>query len=119
MTTSYANDPLPNFDASDQLDFPNNPQLNQTHTGKNGVNYYCAQVNPTVWLIVEQGADQGQRLWQRDPSDSSIYPIFAGDDVDIIDEAGNATTIIKSGGRGETAGIKSDNYFFSHLPLLE
>lgn len=109
-------------DSGVRLDFPSNPQINQQYTAQNGVAYICVATDPTVWQVVEVSSNQGQRLWFRNSDDNSIQPIFPGDDVLVIDTAGNATTRIFSGGQAgnttELPGIRAENYFFKHLPPL-
>jgi hypothetical protein len=100
-----------------QIDFPP-ASLDQQFTAQNGIVYICTSVNPVVWEVVSQTANTGQRLWNRDGANNSIYPIFAGDDVLIRDVAGNATTTITSGGGSEIPSLKTDNLLFAHMPPL-
>ena len=100
------------------LDFPPSPVVDQQYTASNGVSYVCVSADPVVWQVVDVSANQGQRLWFRNADDNSIQPIFAGDDVLVIDSAGNATTRIISGGQDEIPAIKADNILFNHMPSL-
>jgi hypothetical protein len=101
-----------------QIDFPPNPALNQQFTAQNGIVYFCSNVSPIVWEVVSQTGNTGQRLWNRDGSTNSIYPIYPGDDVHIRDTAGNITTSITSGGPGEIASVKTDNLLFAQMQPL-
>ena len=105
-------------DSGVALDFPPNPVVDQRYTAENGVAYICVVADPVVWQVVDVASNQGQRLWFRNSDDNSIQPIFAGDDVLVIDTAGNATTRIISGGQDELAAIKTDNILFNHMPSL-
>ena len=100
------------------LDFPPNPVVDQQFTAENGVAYICVSADPVVWQVVDVSSSQGQRLWFRNADDNSIQPIFPGDDVLVIDSAGNATTRIISGAQDEVAAIKTDNILFNHMPEL-
>ena len=100
------------------LDFPPNPVVDQQFTAENGVAYICVSDDPVVWQVVDVSSSQGQRLWFRNADDNSIQPIFPGDDVLVIDSAGNATTRIISGAQDEVAAIKTDNILFNHMPSL-
>ena len=112
------------LDSGESLDFPqtNSLQVGSVYTAENGIAYEVVALNPTIWRVVDVSSNQGQRLWFRNTDENSIQPIFPGDDVNVVDTAGNATTRIFSGGQqGDTTelpGIKSDNYFFDHLPPL-
>jgi len=101
-----------------QIDFPPNPALDEQFTAQNGIVYFAAQVNPTVWQVVDQTGNTGQRLWNRDGVNNQIYPIFPGDDVLIRDTAGNATTTIISGAADEIPSLKTDNLLFAHMQPL-
>ena len=100
------------------LDFPPSPVVDQQYTASNGVSYVCVSADPVVWQVVDVSSNQGQRLWFRNADDNSIQPIFAGDDVLVIDSAGNVTTRIISGAQDEVPAIKTDNILFNHMPSL-
>lgn len=101
-----------------QIDFPPSPALDQQFTAQNGIVYFAAQINPTVWQVVDQAANTGQRLWNRDGVNNNIYPIFPGDDVLIRDTNGNATTTITAGNGSNIPSLKSDNLLFAHMQPL-
>lgn len=109
-------------DSGIALDFPPNPVVDQVYTAENGIAYICVSADPVVWQVVEVSSSQGQRLWFRNADDNSIQPIFPGDDVLVVDSAGNVTTRIFSGGQSgdttEIAAIKTDNILFNHMPSL-
>lgn len=100
-----------------QLDFPEG-SLDQQFSAQNGIVYVCVGVNPTIWQVVDQTANTGQRLWNRDGVDGNIFPIYPGDDVLIRDSAGNATTTITAGNQSKTPSLKTDNLLFAHMPPL-
>jgi hypothetical protein len=100
-----------------QIDFPP-ASLDQQFTAQNGIVYVCVGVNPTVWQVVDQAANTGQRLWNRDGINNYIYPIFPGDDVYIRDSAGNATTIITGGNQSKSPSLKTENLLFAHMQPL-
>ena len=101
-----------------QIDFPPNPSLNEQFSAQNGIVYFCASVNPTVWQVVDQSSNTGQRLWNRDGVGNYIYPIYPGDDVHVRDSAGNSTTVITAGNQSKTPSLKTDNLLFAHMQPL-
>ena len=100
-----------------QIDFPKNLPLNEDFNAPNGLIYIKVEENPDVWMVKQTAANVALRLWAKDFVDNKIFPVYAGDDVEVIDTKGNQTTIISSGVQSK-AGIKSDNYFFWHLRPL-
>ena len=101
-----------------QIDFPPATTVGQQFTAQNGIVYYVASLNPTIWQVVDSSVDTGQRLWTRDAVENHIFPIFAGDDVLVKDHVGNATTTITAGTGSKTASLKTDNLLFAHMQPL-
>ena len=105
-----------------QIDFPAGHPLGKDYNAPNGVIYVKVEENPDVWLVKQTAVNVAQRLWAKDFTTNSIFPVYAGDDVKVITTNGKETTTITSGPTPteptRKAGIKSDNYSFWHLSAL-
>ena len=101
-----------------QIDFPPATAVGQQFTAQNGIVYFVASLNPTIWQVVDVSSSTGQRLWNRDGTENQIFPVFAGDDVVVRDFSGNYTTVITAGTGTKTASLKTDNLLFAHMPPL-
>ena len=92
------------------IDFPSNPQLNDTFQGENGINY---QWDGEKWVLyVDSDAAQAS-LWARDAASTTVYPANVGDDIAV--RAANGAIIIRMGSDGDIAFTSLD---IDSLPTL-
>ena len=90
------------------LDFPSSPSNGDTFLGGNGVNYVYDATDEKWKVFVDPGS--GNNLWDRDPVEASLTPLFNGDSV-IVKNASGATTVnLQANGTITVESIDIDSF---------
>lgn len=79
------------------LNFPSSPSDGDTFLGGNGINYVYVAADGS-WQVYSDPALAGTQVWSRDPAEAELIPIYAGDDVVVIDNTGS--TVVTMGADG-------------------
>jgi len=78
------------------IDFPNSPSDGDTFLGANGINYIYDSTDGK-WEVYNDPA-YGTQVWNRDPGDAILEPVYDGDGIKIQNSGGNTTITLASNG---------------------